>query len=135
MDMPTKETLESLYISERKSPEQIGGIYGRSGRTVRNWMKSYGIDRQGPTHLRTGKSAFWNRGIPKPSHVIEAARAANTGKIPHNKGKGNITFRCEACGNTVSDKVYRRKRTCSSKCRNAMMAALPLAIQKKIFRT
>ena len=134
MDRPSKQILEDLYINERKSPEAIGGIYGVSGRTIRSWMKNCEIERQGPSHLRTGKSAFWNKGA-RPPHVIEAARKANTGKIPHNKGKGNLSFKCEVCGTDVEDKPYRRKRTCSEKCKREMMQALPLVIQKKLFRT
>lgn len=134
MDKPSKETLEKLYIEERRSPVEIGGIYGRAGRTVREWMEYYGIARLGPSHLLIGKPAPWNKGA-KPPHVIEAARRANTGRVPHNKGKGNLSFECEVCGSAVADKIYRRKRTCSAECRNVMMTRLPLVIQKKIFRT
>lgn len=119
MTKPSKETLEHLYFKEKKSPEKIGILYARSGRTVRDWMYSYGIELLGATHLITGKPAPWNSG-PKPAHVIDAMRKANTGRVPHNKGKGNVSFKCEACGSVVIDKPYRRRRTCSKECRGAL---------------
>jgi len=119
MDKPSKKTLERLYFRERKSPEKIGLIYGKHGRTVRDWMYGYGIKLLGPTHLTTGKPAPWNK--VKSEREQLRFRTVNIGRIPHNKGKGNISFRCKACGVEVIDKPYRRKLTCSKACRDRMM--------------
>jgi len=119
---PTKDELTKLYINDKISPEKIGEMYDRSGRTVREWMDAYGINRLGPSHLMSGKPAPWNA-KPKPAHVIEAMRQANIGRIPHNKGNGAATFTCEACGTVVTDKPYRRRRTCSASCRSALRGA------------
>jgi len=118
MDKPSKETLETLYFKEKKSPEKIGLIYDRNGRTIRGWMYSYGIKLLGPTHLITGKTAPWNK--VKSEREQLRLRTVNVGRIPHNKGKGNISFICEVCGTDVSDKPYRRKRTCSKLCRDEL---------------
>ncbi len=39
---------------------------------------------------------------------------------PHNKDNGRIKFNCIICGEEVFDKPYRRKKTCSYKCRTEL---------------
>lgn len=121
MAKPTEDELRDLYIKQRISPEDIGARFGFSGRTVREWLKLCGIPRLGPAHLRKGKSATWNLGIVHSSERRRKNREAKLGNIPHNKGAGHIGFDCEICGAPVFDKPYRRKRTCSKKCKDELM--------------
>lgn len=115
----SKEELERWYFAEKKSPEVIAKMFGVHGRTVRGWMEAHGIKRLGATHLVTSRKAPWNA-KPRPPHVIEAARRVNTGRPSPSRGKGSVTFSCEACGTLVTDKPYRRKRTCSKSCRDQL---------------
>lgn len=117
---PTKKILEFLYTTERKSPEAIALDYKVSGRTIRNWMKEFNIPRLGASHTRKGKSATWNIGIKRSTESKEKNSAAHIGKKPPNYGKGRVSFTCEVCGKTVFDKPYRRKRTCSKKCKDTL---------------
>ena len=116
----TKDVLFEMYTNQRISPDEIAEKYKCSGRTVRNKMQEFGIQRLGASHLRKGKSAIWNIGITRSAETIEKCRQANIGKTPHNYGKGRIYFFCEVCGTSVFDKPYRKKRTCSNKCRDAL---------------
>ena len=115
---PSRDELYNLYIVEKTSPENIGKICGASGRTVREWLTSYGIPRLGPAHLRKGKSAHWNVGLVRSEENRNKNRDAHLGKTPHNKGSGDVVFDCVVCGKPVSDKPYRRKLTCSEECKN-----------------
>jgi hypothetical protein len=115
----SKAELEELYFEQKQSPEKIAQIYKCHPRSVRAWMYQYDIKLLGATHLITGKPAPWNK-RPKPPHVLEALRTACVGRTPHNKGKGNISFSCEVCGTYVTDKPYRRKRTCSKTCKDEL---------------
>lgn len=121
---PTKQQFEELYFQQRISPEDIGKTFGVSGRTIRSWMSDYEIPRLGPSHLRAGKSAWWNRGLTRSADAREKSRLANTGKTPHNKGKGRIQFECLVCGAEVFDKPYRKKHTCSAECRNVYLSEI-----------
>ncbi len=112
----SKEELEHWYFVEKKSPEVIARMFGCHPRSVRAWMYQYGIELLGAAHLITGRKAPWSTG-PKPPHVIEAARRANTGRPSPTKGSGDVKFECTVCGKTVSDKPYRRKKFCSKECR------------------
>jgi 5-methylcytosine-specific restriction endonuclease McrA len=87
-------------------------------------MKHYGIPALGAQHLRKGKSATWNIGIKRTEEQKERIRKSKLGSTPPNKGKGDITFCCEICGILVTDKPYRRKRTCSQNCKNELMSTL-----------
>lgn len=120
MTKPSGAMLRALYDDQRLSPERIGEIYCVSGRTVRNWMKNFLIERRGPSHLRAGISATWNVGLKRSAESIEKNRKAHTGRKPHNFGAGNISFVCEVCRKPVVDKPYRRKRVCSASCRDAL---------------
>lgn len=120
MKKPSKEILEQFYCIERISPEIIAIHYGVSGHTIRHWMAEYGIARLGPTHLRKGKSAFWNIGREQSQEWHEKQRASHLGRHPSNYGKGRIHFVCEICGKEVFDKPYRRSRTCSKKCKDQL---------------
>jgi 5-methylcytosine-specific restriction endonuclease McrA len=123
-EQPTEDELLSLYIDQKISPDQIGSLFGVSGRTVRNLMDKYGIPRLGPAHLRKGKSAVWNQGRKRSDEAKEKNRAAHAGKSPANKGKGSVKFNCTVCGIEVFDKPYRRKHTCSSECRDRLLESL-----------
>jgi len=112
----SKEELVKWYFDEKKSPEIIARMFGCHPRSVRAWMYQYGLKLRGAAHLVTGRKAPWNK-KPKPSHVIEALRLANTGRAPSNKGNGDAVFQCEICGTEVVDKPYRRSRFCSKDCR------------------
>ena len=118
---PTKQQLEELYMHQYISPDDIGKIFNVSGRTIRKWMSQYQIPRLGPSHLRTGKSADWNKGITRSTETKEKIRLAQAGKTPHNKDKGRIHFKCLICGVDVFDKPYRKKHTCSAECRNVFL--------------
>lgn len=118
---PSKEILEDLYNTQRISPEKIAEIYRVSGRTVRNWMNEYKIDRLGPTHLRKGKSATWNIGIERNEITRKKLSVARKGKRPNNYGIGRLFFLCEVCGKLVFDKPYRKKRTCSKECKDKLL--------------
>lgn len=115
---PTKELLENLYVEQKISPDEIGKRLGYSGRTIREYMTEYGIPRLGPSHLRKGKPATWNIGRKPSEEMRDKNRRAHTGRKPYNYGKGRIAFACEVCGVEVIDKPYRRKRTCSKKCKD-----------------
>jgi len=115
----SKEELEQLYFIQKKSPDEIARLYKCTGRSVRGWMYQYGLKLLGPAHLLTGKPAPWNSG-PKDPYVIESMRRANIGRSPANKGKGSVIFNCEVCKIEVKDKPYRRKRTCSKKCKDQL---------------
>ena len=117
---PVKEILEDLYINQLVSPDQIAKDYNVSGRTIRNWLREYGIPRLGPSHLRKGKSAVWNIGIQRDQQWREKQRQVHLGKKPPNYGQGRIHFICEVCGKEVFDKPYRRKRTCSKECKDQL---------------
>lgn len=119
--MPTKQDLELLYLIQRVSPDEIAKRFDVSGRTVRNWMKKLGIPRRGPAHLRAGKSAYWNKGVKQSSEAIEKNRLAHLGSVPHNKNVGRVSFKCCVCNAEVFDKPYRKKHTCSAKCRDIML--------------
>lgn len=106
-----------LYFIQRISPNTIAQHYNCSGRTIRSRLTDFGIPRLGPTHLRKGKSAIWNVGLIRSPETREKNRRAHLGCTPINKGQGSIAFVCEVCSARVTDKPYRRKRTCSTKCR------------------
>lgn len=121
---PTKECLENLYITEKKSPKIIAQIFQVHERTIRDYMMEYNIPRLGPAHLRGGVSATWNIGVKRSAESIEKNRLAHVGKPPHNLGKGRKVFNCYVCGVEVWDKPYRKKHTCSAECKNKMMSVL-----------
>jgi predicted RNA-binding Zn-ribbon protein involved in translation (DUF1610 family) len=120
----TKEILDRMYTVDRFSPEEIGKIFDCSGRTIRNRLKEYGIPRLGPKHLRSGKTAYWNVGIPKSKETKAKLSAAQMGKTPHNKGNGNVKFSCAVCAKEVIDKPYRRKNTCSKECKDKYLSQI-----------
>lgn len=115
----SKAELETLYFEHKQSPEKIAQIYKCHPRSIRAWMYQYGIKLLGSAHLVTGKPAPWNK-KPKPPHVLDALRRASVGREPANKGRGDVTFICEVCGISVTDKPYRRKRTCSKACKDQL---------------
>lgn len=110
-----------MYYAKKMSSQAIGKSLGIDGRFIRRLMARYGI-KTDLSFIKKGIPAPWNRG-PRPQHVIEAARVANTGRIPHNKGDGDIERICEKCGINFTAKAYRKKRFCCAKCRNDFMAA------------
>lgn len=113
--------LRTRYVENRESPESIGKSFGVSGRTVRSYLDVAGIPRLGANHLRKGKSATWNLGLKRSEETKLLNSRHRKGKVPHNKGAGSKIFMCEACGTLVTDKPYRRKRTCSAYCKNVLM--------------
>jgi hypothetical protein len=117
---PSKEELYRLYVTEKLSPEKIGERYSRTGRSVRNWMKAAGIDLLGPSHLRLGKPATWNK-APKPAHVASRLRTAAIGKIPWNKGSGIAQRVCARCRISYLGPAGRRLRFCGRECTLAFM--------------
>lgn len=118
--MPCKAELVALYVDGRKSPEEIGRMFERTGRQVRNWLAAYGVPRLGPAHLRTGKPATWRIGAKATAATRARISQALTGRVPVNKGAGSVTFQCEVCGTEVNDKPYRKRRVCSAECRNEL---------------
>ena len=119
---PSKELLERLYVTERISPEDIGKRFGYSGRSVREWLAYFEIPRLGPSHLRTGKSAVWNVGLTRTETTKKKISLSKIGRPAPNKDKGRVNFNCHVCGNCVFDKPYRRKYTCSERCKNKRMS-------------
>lgn len=107
---PEKEVLKRLYNEEKLSPEQIGEIYGATGRTVRTWMRDYGISRLGILFLR-------------PEQIVSNLKKRQfvKGATPHNKGRGDVSFVCEICGKTFTSKNHKRKKTCSESCFEIML--------------
>lgn len=121
---PTKDELERLYMQERISPESIGQKYNVAGRTVRTWMRQYGIPRLGNGHLRKGVSATWNIGLVRSKETRQKNGLANLGREPPNKGQGDIQLTCKVCGKTITTKPYYHKHTCSGTCKNRYMSML-----------
>lgn len=121
---PDKETLENLYLREKISPDKIAKTFSVSGRTIRNYLKEYGIERLGATHLRKGIPAIWNKGIKRSDETKEKNRQKHLGKTPVNFGVGRISLSCFVCGKEIWDKPYRKKHTCSIECKNKMMSIL-----------
>ena len=93
----SKENLENLYMNNKQSPEQIAKIFNVTGRTIRNWMRIYGIERLGSAHLRKDISAHWNIGRERSNEWREKQSIAHFGKTPCNFGIGRIKFNCEVC--------------------------------------
>lgn len=114
---PTREELLKWYYEERISPREIAKRYSVHERTMRGWMHDVGIKLLGSSFLRKGKPALWNAGKIKTPETIEKMRAKLIGRVPPNKGCGSVRFNCPICGTEVFDKPYRRKHTCSNKCR------------------
>jgi hypothetical protein len=112
---PSNDELRKLYIDQRLSPVVIGQMFGRSGRSVREWMTEAGIPRLGPSHLRRGISAEWNKGPRSAEHSAALSRSRR-GKPAHNKGKGSREFKCIVCDKLTFAKPYRLKITCSASC-------------------
>ena len=118
--MPEAAELRRLYMEQRTSPREIATIYGVQQRKVYDWFKAAGIKSLGPTHLRKGICAQWNKGRKASAETIAKNSSAHIGQKAHNYGQGRVHFNCAACGSDVFDKPYRRKLTCGAKCRGAI---------------
>lgn len=54
-DIPAKEVLENLYLSEKMSMKNIGDMFGISRITVSKWLKNYGIPTKNKNEIYEAK--------------------------------------------------------------------------------
>lgn len=74
IEPPPKEELERLYLKERKTPPEIGAIFGCSGYPVRKWLDMYSIRKRTPSEARMGKCVGRDNPLyiePPPKEELE----------------------------------------------------------------
>jgi 5-methylcytosine-specific restriction endonuclease McrA len=99
------------YINQDKSTDEIGVIYGVSGRTIRNWFKKEGLTSnvkyKGCNNITSGE--YRDKAIKNSKETIK------------NKDKKIIECECEICNSiyTVKESVYNTvgSRFCSNECK------------------
>jgi len=105
-----KEDLIRL-IAENKSSDEIAIFYNVSGRTIRNWLKTEGLE----TNVKF--KGFEN--VKNVSTEIKKQRIKNIVSYQKNRRKEKIRCTCEECGveYLVKESVYKLgSRFCSKKC-------------------
>ena len=105
-----KEDLIKL-IAENKSSDEIAIFYNVSGRTIRNWLKTEGLE----TNVKF--KGFEN--VKNVSTEIKKQRIKNIVSYQKNRRKEKIRCTCEECGveYLVKESVYKLgSRFCSKKC-------------------